>query len=258
MNGIFYIGATGLNAQQTAVDIVANNVTNMNTTAYKRGSVSFSELLAPATPLPGITRNISPEAGAAGVMVNPTLHDFTAAELHPTGNAMDLAIRGDGFISLAKGSDGQDMLWRGGPLHVGTDGYLAAPNGQPLEAMISVPRDSTGLTISPSGQVTATVPNQTDPVEIGQIDVVVPSDTSKLQSQGNGIYSLDESETSLASGTPGVDGAGLLAQGYGEASNVQLSDELVNLMIFQRAYAANARLVQVGDELMSIANGLKR
>jgi flagellar basal-body rod protein FlgG len=258
VNGIFYIGATGLNAQQTAVDIVANNVTNMNTTAYKRGSVSFSELLAPAAPLPGITRSVSPEAGAAGVMVNPTLHDFTAAELHATGNAMDLAIRGDGFIPLAKSSDGQSVLWRGGPLHVGTDGYLAAPDGQPLEAMISVPRDSTGLTISPSGQVTATVPNQTDPVEIGQIDVVVPSDTSKLQSQGNGIYSLDESETSLSSGTPGVDGAGLLAQGYGEASNVQLSDELVNLMIFQRAYAANARLVQVGDELMSIANGLKR
>lgn len=256
MNGIFYIGATGLNAQQNAVDIVANNITNLNTTAYKRSSVSFAELIAPAAP--SSAADSRSMATAAGVTIRPPMHDFSAAELHPTNVAMDIAIRGQGFIPLGKTAEGEALLWRGGTLHVNADGYLAAPNGQPLEAMIAVPRDSSDLTISTTGRVLATVPGQKDPVEIGQIDLAMPSDTARLVATGDGIYRLDESQATLDVGTPGTEGSGLLAQGYAEASNVQLSDELVSLMVYQRAYAANARLVQVGDELMSIANGLKR
>ena len=256
MNGIFYIGATGLNAQQNAVDIVANNITNLNTTAYKRSSVSFAELIAPSNT--GPSADTRAMGSAAGVTIRSPLHDFSAAELHPTNTAMDLAIRGQGFIPLSRATDGEALLWRGGTLHVNADGYLAAPNGQPLEAMIAVPRDSSDLTISTTCRVMATVPGQKDPVEIGQIDLAMPTDTAKLVALCDGIYRLDESHASLDMGTPGTEGSGLLAQGYAEASNVQLSDELVNLMVYQRAYAANARLVQVGDELMSIANGLKR
>lgn len=256
MNGIFYIGATGLNAQQNAVDIVANNITNLNTTAYKRSSVSFAELIAPAaTADNGGARSL---ANAAGVTLRAPMHDFTAAELHPTNVAMDIAIRGQGFIPLGKTAEGESLLWRGGTLQVNADGYLAAPNGLPLEAMIAVPRDSSDLTISSSGRVLVTTPGQKDPVEIGQIDLAMPSDTAKLVAAGDGVYRLDQSQATLDVGAPGTEGSGLLAQGYAEASNVQLSDELVNLMVYQRAYAANARLVQVGDELMSIANGLKR
>jgi flagellar basal-body rod protein FlgG len=256
MNGAFYIGATGLDAQQTAVDIVANNITNMNTNAYKRASVSFSEMLvAPGT----ATRRDDAGAGLAGVSVTTSLRDFTPAELHPTGNAMDLAIRGQGFIPLARSGDtGHTTLWRGGTLHVDPDGYLASPDGTPLEAMISVPRDATSLTIQPTGEVQAQVPGQTDPLSIGQIELVTVDDPAQLLAAGNGTYTVDEGSTTLASNKPGDDGSATLAQGYGEASNVQLSDELVNMMVYQRAYAANARLVQVGDELMSIANGLKR
>jgi flagellar basal-body rod protein FlgG len=256
MNGAFYIGATGLDAQQTAVDIVANNITNMNTTAYKRATVSFSEMLV----APGTTpRRDDPGAGMAGVSVATSLRDFTAAELHPTNNAMDLAIRGAGFIPLARSGDiGHTTLWRGGTMHVDPDGYLASPDGTPLEAMISVPRDVTAITIQPTGEVQAQVPGQNDPLSIGQIDLVTVDDPTKLVAAGNGTYTVDEGTTTLTSNKPGEENAGSIAQGYGEASNVQLSDELVNMMVYQRAYAANARLVQVGDELMSIANGLKR
>jgi len=256
MNGVFYIGATGLDAQQTAVDIVANNVTNMNTNGYKRSTVSFSEMLV--DPGQTVTRRDDAGAALAGVTISSNLRDFTPAELHPTGNAMDIAIRGPGFIPLARSGEGHTLLWRGGTLHVDTDGYLAAPDGTPLEAMISVPRDVTAITILPTGEVQAQVPGQADALSIGQIDVVTVDDPSQLVAKGNGTYALEDGGTALSSNKPGEDTGSTLAQGYGESSNVQLSDELVSLMVYQRAYAANARLVQVGDELMSIANGLKR
>ncbi|TKC89466.1 flagellar hook-basal body complex protein [Trinickia terrae] len=261
MNNVFYIGATGLNAQQAAVDVTANNVANLNTPAFKRGAVSFAELLVPGTE-PARRQSLAAgtvTAVGAGVAVAPQLHVFTAGELRQTGNALDIAIRGEGFIELASETRGSDaVIWRGGSLHVDTDGYLAAPNGMPLKAMISVPRDSTGLTIEASGQVFATVPNQPEPLEIGQIELVLPTDTRALQSTGDGAYRVRDDGIALTRARPGEDNAGALAQGFSEASNVSLSDELVSLMIYQRSYAANARLVQVGDELMAIANGLKR
>ncbi|KGB98816.1 flagellar hook-basal body protein [Burkholderia cepacia] len=257
MNNVFYIGATGLNAQQTAVDVTANNVANMNTPAFKRGTVSFSELLTAAAQPLNLLHGGTSSGAAAGVAADPSLHVFTSGELRPTGSGLDLAIRGDGFLELA--SDSSDaVLWRGGTLHVGTDGYLAAPNGLPLKAMISVPRDASGITITPTGQVLATVPNQAEPLDLGQIELVVPADTRSLQTVGDGVYRVHDDGLALTRSRPGEDNAGMFAQGFSEASNVSLSDELVNLMLYQRAYASNARLVQVGDELMAIANGLKR
>jgi flagellar basal-body rod protein FlgG len=263
MNNVFYIGATGLNAQQNAVDITANNLANMNTAAYKRGIVSFSELLVGGRQQVSAARSTydidAAAVAPAGVEVNSSLHAFTPGTLHATNNALDLAIKGDGFIELgADASTGDAMLWRGGTLHVGTDGFLAAPNGQPLKAMISVPRDATAITVGTDGQVQATVPGQTDPLDIGQIELVTVEDTRALRADGDAVYRVADDGAALTRAKPGEENAGSLVQGYAEGSNVSLSDELVNLMLYQRAYAANARLVQVGDELMSIANGLKR
>ncbi|MDR5774163.1 MULTISPECIES: flagellar hook-basal body protein [unclassified Caballeronia] len=262
MNNVFYIGASGLNAQQSAVDITANNLANMNTAAFKRGAVSFSELLVAAPQRSNAMRLPAEDiAGSspAGVSVDPSLRIFSPGTLHETGNAFDLAIKGEGFIELnSERASGEALLWRGGTLHVGTDGFLAAPNGQALKSMISVPRDATSITVGSDGQVLATVPGQADPLEIGQIELVMPGDTRALQSEGNGVYRAPDDGVALSRVRSGEDNAGTLVQGYSEASNVSLSDELVNLMMYQHAYAANARLVQVGDELMSIANGLKR
>ncbi|GAU06880.1 flagellar hook-basal body protein [Burkholderia stabilis] len=257
MNNVFYIGATGLNAQQTAIDVTANNIANMTTPAFKRGTVAFSELLT-TVPAP-LVRDYANETSsvAAGVSADPSLHVHTQGELRPTNNALDLAIRGNGFIELASDS-GQTLLWRGGTLRVGSDGYLATADGQRLRAMISVPRDASAITISQTGQVQATVPGQTDPLDIGELEVMVPSDVRALESVGGGVYRARDDASSLTRVRPGEENAGVLVQGFSEASNVSMSDELVGLMLYQRTYAANARLIQVGDELMSIANGLKR
>jgi flagellar basal-body rod protein FlgG len=257
MNGIFYIGATGLDAQGKAVETVANNVANINTAAYKRGTVSFSELLSTDPSNAGANAGDAAQRVAAGVMANPTLHIFTQGELRPTGNTLDIAIQGEGFLELAA-ADGQTTLWRGGTLRIGSDGYLSAANGTPLAAMISVPADAEGVQISKTGQVMATIRNERTPVEIGQLDLVIPADLQRMESLGDGLYQVPDDQLSLTRATPGEDKAGQLVQGFSEASNIKLADEMVSLMIYQRAYASNARLVQIGDELMGIANGLKR
>lgn len=256
MNGAFYIGATGLNAQQSAVSATANNIANMNTPAFKRAAVSFSEVLAAsAQPLLPVS-NVSVDQ-VAGVMADVSARVFTPGELRPTGNMLDIAVRGDGLIELASDA-GQPMLWRGGTLRVGEDGYLATSNGMPLKAMISVPRDASAITVLEDGRVQATVPDQAQPMDIGQLELVHVDDTRDLQPQGEGLYQLRSDAAALQSFKPGEGGTGAFVQGFSEASNVSLTDELTHLMLYQRVYAANARLVQVGDELMAIANGLKR
>ncbi|UXU87565.1 flagellar hook-basal body protein [Burkholderia sp. S-53] len=251
MNNVFYIGATGLVAQQTAVDTTANNIANLNTPAFKRGAIDFSALLAS-----GGRFASRPGADGAGVFASmrPV---FSAGTLRQTDDAWDVAIRGNGFIELDAGQ-GDSALWRGGRLRVGDDGYLRASNGVPLKAAISVPRDAEHLEITPDGQVLAVLPNQAAPLEIGRIELVQPADPHALQALGDGTYRLAGDGMAVIRARPGEDNTGTLAQRFSEASNVALADELAGLMLYQRAYAASAKLVQVGDELMAIANGLKR
>ncbi|MXN79979.1 flagellar hook-basal body complex protein [Burkholderia sp. 4701] len=254
MNNVFYIGATGLAAQQAAVDSTANNIANLNTPAFKRGAVDFSALLTAGgrpTFAPGT-------GGAAGAGVSASMRPVhSPGTLRQTDDAWDVAIRGNGFIELET-AQGDAALWRGGRLRVGDDGYLRASNGVPLKAAISVPRDAERLEIAPDGQVLAVVPNQPAPLEIGRLEIVQPADPHALQALGDGTYRIADDGAAIVRARAGEDNAGTFAQGFSEASNVALADELAGLMLYQRAYAASARLVQVGDELMAIANGLKR
>lgn len=254
MNNVFYIGATGLVAQQTAVDTTANNIANLNTPAFKRGAVDFSALLASDGRFPS-----RPGAGGTnGAGVSASMRPvFSPGTLRQTDDAWDVAIRGNGFIEL-DATQGDSSLWRGGRLRVGDDGYLRASNGIPLKAAISVPREAERLEITSGGQVFAVIPNQATPLEIGRIELVQPADPHALQALGDGTYRIADDGVALVRSRPGEDNAGMLVQGFSEASNVALADELAGLMLYQRAYAASAKLVQVGDELMAIANGLKR
>jgi flagellar basal-body rod protein FlgG len=258
MNNLFYIGATGLAAQQTAVDTTAHNIANLNTPSFKRGAVTFSTLLTSGSlPVPRQeTVAAGGMAGGAGVAASAR-SVFSPGTLRQTDDTWDLAIRGEGFLEL-DAADGNVMLWRGGRLRVGDDGYLRASNGIPLKAAISVPRDAERLEIAPDGQVLAVIPNQAAPLELGRIEIVQATDPRALQALGDGTYRVADDGVAVLRSRPGEDNAGTLAQGFGEASNVALADELAGLMLYQRAYAASAKLVQAGDELMAIANGLKR
>lgn len=250
MNGAFYIGATGLRAQQRALEVVANNVANMNTPAFKRSEVRFSQLLGPAAS--GV--DLAPGESLAGVMIDRERAVFTQGDIKRTGDPAHLAIDGDGFIELM-GPSGQTLLWRGGTLVVNRDGLLAASNGLALKSMITAPYEAGDLSVGPDGVVRMTGASGSE--EIGRIDLVRARDLQGLKAAGEGFYSVDDA-ADLLSARAGEDGAGAFVQGAMEASNVQLSDEMVTLLLMQRAFAASAQMVQAGDQLMAIANGLRR
>jgi flagellar basal-body rod protein FlgG len=259
MNGVFHIGATGLNAQDRALQVVANNITNMNTPGFKRAEMRFAELIGPVQPP---ADGAAAAAGAAdgglsayGVTAAGVERIFMPGERRPTGNPLDIAIAGDGFIELT-GPDGQTMLWRGGTLSVTPDGFLAGANGFPLKAAISVPEGSTQLSIDAAGEVRALAPGETEPASIGRIDLVLVRNMAGLTDLEGGVYRA-ATETDIVTVEAGDQG-GTFVQGSIELSNVQLTDEMVSLMMMQRAYAASAQVVQAGDQLMAIANGLKR
>jgi len=258
MNGVFYIGATGLDSQQRALDIVANNIANMNTPTFKQSHAVFSQLVAPAT-VPANGRDApsqESEATLMGVKLDGAPIDFSQGPMTETDAPLDLAINGAGFIELM-GPAGQTVLWRGGTLMVNPDGALAASNGMPLQGNISVPRDASAITIGTDGKVTATVASSAQPVSIGQIEIAQDSDPTTVTALGGGLY-MAAADTDISRTAPGVDGAGALAQGFSEQSNVDLTKEMVTMMLMQRTYSANAQVVQAGDQLMATANELKR
>ena len=256
MNGAFYVGAIGLDAQQRALDAIANNISNVNTPAFKRSDVRFSEIVAsradPDAPNAALDIDgLSP----AGVLATTLSMINQAGRIESTGNSMDVAIDGAGFIELM-GPSGQTLLWRGGTLKVTQDGQLATQNGLVLKAAITIPSDASRLELAQDGIVRA-INSDAEPVEIGQIMLVKVSDPSLLQRLDGGLYKADETAT-LADAQPGEDGVGRLVQGALERSNVELTSEMVQLLMVQRAYAANAQIVQAADQMMGIANGLKR
>ena len=153
MNGAFYVGAAGLRAQQRALDITANNIANMNTPAFKRSEVRFSELVARRTAgLDGQTLTTDPSVGLLGVRADTASRVFAQGDLRQTGKPMDIAIDGDGFIELL-GQDNKTLLWRGGTLKINSDGYLAAANGMTLKAMISAPAGTEAIAIGRDGKM---------------------------------------------------------------------------------------------------------
>lgn len=257
MNGAFHIAAVGLDAQQRALDTIANNISNINTPAFKRSNVRFSEILASRED-PALARA---DLGAslittAGVKSDQLFMLNEQGRIESTGRAMDLAVDGQGFIELM-GPGGQTLLWRGGALKVGEDGLLSSQEGLALKAAVSVPADASAIVIGSDGIVRARIGEAEEAVEIGQIMLVKVDDPIAVQRLDGGLYRVADSSR-LLEAQPGEDGTGLLVQGSVERSNVELTSEMVQLMLVQRAYAANAQIVQAADQLMALANGLRR
>jgi len=257
MNGAFYIGALGLDAQQRALDVVANNIANINTTGFKRQTVQFSNLVDPIAPAAdGTSPQADQSAAVTGVMIASTPHVWTEGSISLTGQPFDLAISGSGFIEML-GPTGRTLLWRGGTLKVNEEGYLSAADGTVLRDDIAVPQGTTALSIAPDGTVAAQINNSTQFKQIGQIGLAMVKDPDSLTDDGAGYFEASD-QTQMSEVRAGDEGAGSLVQGALESGNVQLTDEMVTLMLLQRAYAADAQVVQAGDQLMTIANELRR
>jgi flagellar basal-body rod protein FlgG len=253
-----YIGATGMQAQQLNIDAISNNLANVNTTGYKRSRVDFSDLLyrtvsssASGDPVGGFGRM------GMGVALSGNAKAFTAGDVKQTNQPLDLAINGQGFLEISM-TDGSTGYTRNGALQLNQDGKIVTLDGHPLSSSIIIPPDATKVRIDPNGQVFATVPTDKNPVELGQITLVNFTNPAGLTAMGNSLYVATERSGDPMVGNPGENGTGSIQQGYLEGSNVQLVDEMVSLIIAQRAYDINAKVVQASDQLLSISNNLYR
>ena len=262
MSDALYIGATGMQAQQAHVEAIANNMANVNTPGFKKTRVSFSDLVVSG--VAGAARGAQGENGAfvntstgAGVQAAAFSRIFAGGELKNTDAAMDVALVGEGFMELAM-PDGSRAYARGGSLKVNAEGLLATQAGIPLKPNLSVPDNAGALLVSGTGRVQARLPGQAGLVDLGQLELVRFSNPQGLLAQGGNVYRATDASGEPIAGRAGEDGLGTLAQGFLEGSNVKLVEEMVDLMVAQRAYEASVKVVQAADEMLGMINGLRR
>ncbi|MEH3101072.1 flagellar hook-basal body protein [Sphingomonas adhaesiva] len=256
MSGAMEIAAIGLRAQQRALEAIAGNISNINTPAFKRSGMRFAALVRASAADRAHGGDPVDGAAVSGVAqwAQPMIDQ--QGQVERTGGSLDLAIDGRGFIELM-GPAGRTLLWRGGTLRVLDDGQLAASSGLVLKAGITVPRDAAGIRIDRDGKVHALTGEDRGGSEIGQIALVTLDGGSAVERLDDGVYAVgDDVELSDAAADEG--GMGHLVQGALERSNVDLNDEMVGMLVTQRAYAANAQVVRAIDEFLSLANGLRR
>jgi flagellar basal-body rod protein FlgG len=261
-----YIGATGMRGQQMQIDAIAQNVANLNTVGYRRRTVSFAEIaaaiaqgseVAVGSSSPVSMSSIS-TMRSAGAGAMPSLFLSNApGELKPTNDALALAIEGVGFLEVTR-VDGSPAYTRAGQLRINEDGMLAISDGSPLAARIQIPSDAHDLRIGTDGTVSALVGDRTDPIELGVIELSSFANPSGLKPLGDNLYAATEQSGEAHAAPAGEAGTGTFKQGFVESSNVQMTDELVNLMLAQRAFELNSKIIQAADQMLGIANGLYR
>lgn len=259
MSNALYIGATAMQAQQAHVDAIANNLANVNTPGFKKGRVNFSDLVVKgAVPQAGgVDGSPSLNAAGVGVHVAAMARVFEAGEMKKTDQPMDIAIVGEGFIELSM-ADGSRAYARGGTLKVNVDGLLATEAGIPLKPGIPVPDNAEAVQIGADGRVRIRLSGQAVAAEAGQLEVVRFNNPQGLLPQGANVYRASESSGDPIGARAGEDGIGTIAQGFLEGSNVKLLQEMVDLMVAQRAYEAGVKVVQASDEMLGMVNGLRR
>jgi flagellar basal-body rod protein FlgG len=257
-----YIGATGMQAQQLNVDTIANNLANVNTTGFKRSRVSFTDLVARDGSRMGMQATdaglFGPGASlGAGVGILNLSKLFDMGDLKKTDSPLDVTVRGDGFIEVAM-PDGSTAYARGGTLKVTKDGQLATLSGLPLKANIAIPDDAQEILIHPEGLVQVRTSAKSSALDVGRIDLVRFANAPGLVALGDNLYRPSPSSGEPLVQRPGDEGTGTFAQGFLEGSNVKMVEEMVNLMVAQRTYEANVKIVQAADEILGMVNGLRR
>jgi flagellar basal-body rod protein FlgG len=255
-----FIGATGMRAQQTQIDTVANNVANLNTVGFRRSVVSFEEATAAMVPTAVDPMMQAVRAGlaerGAGALAHTTA-STVGGSLKETDEPLNIAIDGSGYLELVR-ADGTPTYTRNGALKVNADGELAAADGTPLAGSLRLPPDVQSVQINADGQVQATVPGQSQPVQVGKIELVSFANPAALQAVGNNQFVATADSGEARAGTPTEQGLGAIKQGYLESSNVQLVEELTSMMLAQRGFELNGRVVQAADQMMAITNSLYR
>ena len=254
-----YIGATGMHSQQMNIDIVANNLANVNTAGFKKNRVDFEDLLyRNVTRANGLVGNPdNTHRIGLGSAVAATGKVFTVGDLKKTDAPLDLAITGPGFFEVVQ-PDGSLAYTRNGSFEISEGGKLATSDGHLLSAMIQIPSDARSILVQPDGRVLIEINGESQPILAGQIELANFTNPAGLNPLGDNLYVPTDKSGDSIEGLPGDNGMGTIAQGFQEASNVKLIEEMVNLIMAQRAYEINAKVVQASDQILSISNSLYR
>lgn len=251
--------ATGMEAMQTNLDNVANNLANVNTTAYKKSTAEFEDLFYQTVRAPGT--QVSPDTNTptgvqvgVGVKTSSVHKNFAQGNAKPTGNNMDLMINGDGLFSVQK-ENGEVVYTRDGSLKVDAQGRLMTSAGYVLTPAITLPPGYQGMQVSPLGKVT-TRDQEGKVAEVGQIELVNFINPSGLTALGGNVYQVTDASGAPVQGLPGTSGLGVLEQGSLETSNVNVVNEMVNMIQAQRAYEMNSKVMSAADQMLQVSNNV--
>ena len=249
-----WIAKTGLDAQQTQMDVISNNLANVSTSGFKRARAVFEDLLYQTIRQPGAQSSEQtqlPSGLQIGTGVKPVATEriFTQGNLQTTGNSRDVAIQGNGFFQVLM-PDGTTSYTRDGSFQTDANGQMVTSSGYVLQPAITIPADAQNITIARDGTVSITQPGSSAPVVVGNIQLATFVNQAGLHSLGENLYAETASSGTPSSNAPGSNGAGLLNQGYVETSNVNVVEELVNMIQTQRAYEINSKAITTSDQML--------
>jgi flagellar basal-body rod protein FlgG len=239
--------------------VIANNLANVNTNGFKKSKVQFEDLMYVAlASAKGQLRNPDIDNGRGMGTATASIEKvFSQGEIKSTGRDLDIAINGNGFLELLL-PDGEYAYSRTGHLQIDREGLLVNSDGYALRPSIYIPTDAQEVVISSDGEISVTLPEKSDPVTLGQIDLAGFINPGGLSPLGDNLYRPSQASGDAFYGAPGDEGFGALAQGSLEGSNVSLIEELTNMMLAQRGYEINAKVIQAADEMLDIVNNLRR
>lgn len=261
-----YTAATGMNAMQTKLDVIANNLANINTTAFKKDRANFEDLLYRNSTYPGMldANQIPTPVGSQvglGARLQSTQKNYSQGGLQDTGRELDVAIEGHGFLQVLDPQTQSTLYTRAGNLDINANGNLvvgSAQTGRLIDPPIQIPQDAINIVISTNGQVMVRQVDNTQLQQVGQIQLAQFINPDGLLKVGENLYAQTDASNAALQGDPGTNGLGVLRQSSLEASNVEPVQELIDLITTQRGFELNSQAVQAGDQLLQQISNLRR
>jgi len=257
-----YTAATGMEAQKLNIDVISNNLANVNTVGFKKSRADFQDLIYQTLREPGATSAEGaqiPSGIQVGLGVKPVAVQkmFQQGDFMLTSNPLDIVIEGDGFFQILL-PDGTVSYSRAGAFKLDSEGRIVNSDGYPLEPSITVPANTLSVTVGSDGQVTVLQAGSVTPTQIGQIELARFINPGGLKALGKNLFQQTASSGEPTTGNPSTEGLGTVAQGFLEMSNVNVVEEMVNMIVSQRAYEITSKAVQASDEMLQTANNMKR
>jgi len=257
-----WTSATGMKAQALNLDVIANNLANVSTSGFKKSRAEFQDLLYETIRPAGTSSSQDTQVPAGiqlghGTRPSTVMKIFSQGDMEHTKNELDLAIEGDGFFQIAM-PNGETAFTRDGGFKLDSEGRIVNADGFAMEPEITIPTDAVSIAVGMDGTVSVLQAGETTPTEVGTIELARFVNPAGLIALGKNLYVPSEASGDEMTGTAGEDGLGTISQGFLEMSNVTVVEEMVNMITAQRAYEANSKSIQTADEMLAIANNVKR